>query len=77
MAQLGLPSLIPFEDVFFLDLIPTAFTCKAAHIRFRLSIITSTGNPFSVNFFFEKAELDAGVKPSARTRPSQPVIESE
>src|SRR5438093_7664836 len=30
----------------------------------------------SVNLFFEKAELEAGVKPRATTHPSQPVIQS-
>jgi len=57
-------------------LIPTASTAKAAHIRLRLGIIISTGNPLAVNFFLEKAELDAGVKPRATTRPSQPVVQS-
>jgi hypothetical protein len=74
--ETGLPSPLSYEEIFFLDLIPTAFTRKAAHIRLRLRVIVSTGNPLSVNFFFEKAELDAGVKPRATTRPSQPVIES-
>jgi hypothetical protein len=57
-------------------LIPTTFNGKAVHIRLRLWIIISTGNPLAVNFFFEKAELDAGVKPRATTRPSQPVMQS-
>jgi hypothetical protein len=71
-----LPGPLSYEDIFSLDLIPTASTAKAAHIRLRLGIIISTGNPLSVNFFFEKAELDAGVKPRATTRPSQPVMQS-
>jgi len=41
-----------------------------------LGVITSTGNPLAGNFFFKKAELDAGVKPRATTRPSQPVVQS-
>jgi hypothetical protein len=72
----GLPGLLPYEDIFLLDLIPTAFTRKAAHIRLRFGVIVSTGNPLAVNFFFEKAKLDASVKPRATTHPSQPVMQS-
>jgi hypothetical protein len=60
----------PSEHIFFLDLIPTAFARKEAHVRLRLGVIVSTGNPLAVNFFFEKAELDAGVEPRATTCPS-------
>src|SRR5260370_1422313 len=73
--ETGLPSPLSYEDIFFLDLIPTAFARKAAHIRLRLGVITSTGNPLPGNFFFEKAEFDARVKPRATTHPSQPVLQ--
>jgi hypothetical protein len=72
--EAALPGLLLSEDIFLLDLIPTAFARKEGHIRLRLGVIVSTGNPLAVDFLFEKAELDAGVKPGATTHPSQSVL---